>query len=441
MISVFTPCHNPTWLRGCYESLQQQTHKDWEWIIVPNGEQAPAVIELATMFANTDERVRIVPWTGENVGDKVGIGALKRFACDQATGELFLELDHDDKLTSDCMAQVAKAYEAADCGQPIFIWSEDVALEEDGSTCTFGAYWGWAQYKWVYKGKSYAINKAHDITPRSLCEILYCPDHVRVWNRKAYELAGGHDPELPFCDDHLLMIKTYLCGTEFIKLPRPTYIYHRRKNNTCVPNVDAIQALSRKHRDVYLRDLVHEWTRREGLKMYDLGGAHNCPDGYIAIDPHWQPDPKKPERTGLSKSVFEIEFEPNSVGVFRAHDFLEHIPAGQIPALMNKLYDALVPGGWILTQTPSVECPDGRVGRGAFQDPTHCSWWSTNNTWYYTNREQAQYVPEIACRFQSVVLGTFFPSEWHEQHHIPYMRWDACALKHENSYWPGPKLI
>ncbi len=432
LVSVFTPTHNPRFLAECFKSLTMQTHREWEWIIVPNGEGLKAATELAKSFAEQDERVRVFPYAGESKN----IGCLKRMACEVATGELLMEYDHDDTLTRECLAEIVKAYKRVSCGQPVFIYSDDAALNADGTSNLFGTHWGWEHYDWNYRGKSYGINRGFDITPRSLCEILYCPDHVRVWNRIAYERSGGHDPNLPVADDHLLMIKTYLCGAEFVKLAEPVYFYRVRKDNTCVPRVNEIQALSRQHRDIHLRDLIHEWVRRNDYPMYDLGGAHGCPKDYLPIDPHL------PEGVpGLSKSVFEVDFEPNSVAVFRAHDFLEHIPSTQIPALMNKLYDALMPGGWILTQTPSTEDSQGRVGRGADQDPTHVSRWNTNSTWYYTNRNQAQYVPEIRCRFQSVCLGYFFPSKWHEQHRIPYMRWDACALKDGNRHWPGEKLI
>jgi hypothetical protein len=38
-------------------------------------------------------------------------------------------------------------------------------------------------------------------------------------------------------------------------------------------------------------------------------------------------------------------------------------------------------------------------------------------------------VPQIACRFQSSRLVTYFPSEWHEQHHISYVCANLVAIK------------
>ena len=48
--------------------------------------------------------------------------------------------------------------------------------------------------------------------------------------------------------------------------------------------------------------------------------------------------------------------------------------------LMNAIYRALVPGGWVLAATPSTD------GRGAFQDPTHCSFWNVPNSFWYNRK-------------------------------------------------------
>jgi len=92
-------------------------------------------------------------------------------------------------------------------------------------------------------------------------------------------------------------------------------------------------------------------------------------------------------------------------------------------ALMNEIWRVLVDGGWLLSVTPSTD------GRGAFQDPTHCSWWNENSFLYYTHSGYAAYVPEIACRFQRGRLRTVFPSEVHRKMQIPYVWADLTAVK------------
>ena len=73
--------------------------------------------------------------------------------------------------------------------------------------------------------------------------------------------------------------------------------------------------------------------------------------------------------------------------------------------------------------------PAVRLGRGAFQDPTHVSFWNPNSFWYYTRREQAQLVRGITCRFQANRVWQECPTPWHESHDIPYVNADLVALK------------
>ncbi len=85
----------------------------------------------------------------------------------------------------------------------------------------------------------------------------------------------------------------------------------------------------------------------------------------------------------------------------------------------------LAPGGFFLIRVPSTD------GRGAFQDPTHVSFWNQNSFWYYTRAEQARYVAHAGSRgrFQVSKLITFFPSDWHRTHNISYVEAHLIALK------------
>lgn len=435
LVSVFTPSHDPTWLPEVWACLKAQTYENWEWVVVPNGEGMDRVRAVVEQLTEGDPRVVIEP------SDGGGIGFLKRFACEHSHGDLLMEYDHDDLITDDCIEAVVDA--AKKLPKACFIYSDDVTLNEDLTSCCFIKEFGWEHYEWEYKGNTYHVNRQFDVHPRSICEILYAPDHVRVWSREAYKIVGGHNRDLSMCDDHDIMIRTYLAGIPFEHIRRPLYIHRLRKNNTCIPNVGKIQEMSRNNRDKYLHALVKEWCRREKLPMYDLGGAHNCPPGYTPIDM----SPAVLKAGGIQLDVLDggkegglNRFPDNSVGCFRAFDFLEHIPPEKVVFLMNKLYDKLVPGGWLLTMTPAVCDDDGRCGRGAYQDPTHVSFWSSNNTWYFSKKTHAKFVPEIRCRFQTVRLNNGYPSEWHREHLIPYVTWDAAAIK-PGVYWPGPVEI
>jgi SAM-dependent methyltransferase len=59
----------------------------------------------------------------------------------------------------------------------------------------------------------------------------------------------------------------------------------------------------------------------------------------------------------------------------RAHDIFEHLPSKTHP--MNEAWRVLKPGGILDLFIPTTD------GRGAFQDPTHVSFWTPNDLFYY----------------------------------------------------------
>ena len=106
-------------------------------------------------------------------------------------------------------------------------------------------------------------------------------------------------------------------------------------------------------------------------------------------------------------------FGDGEIGAFQAHDALEHL-RDPIHA-MKELHRCLAPQGWLLSQTPSTD------GRGAFQAPTHVSFWNSNSFWYYTRSEQAKFINSPVL-FEANRLKNFFPSEWHREHQIVYLK-------------------
>jgi SAM-dependent methyltransferase len=141
-----------------------------------------------------------------------------------------------------------------------------------------------------------------------------------------------------------------------------------------------------------------------GLKKVDLCGGFGKPEGFLSID-KFNGDIIHDLETG-------IPLQDNSCGIIRAYDALEHIKNSQF--LMSEIHRVLVPGGILLSSTPSTD------GRGAFQDPTHISFWNQNSFWYYTRKQQAQYIHNDKL-FRECKLVTEFPSEWHKENNISYV--------------------
>lgn len=102
----------------------------------------------------------------------------------------------------------------------------------------------------------------------------------------------------------------------------------------------------------------------------DIGCGDSKPDGFIGVD--ICPGAKVDIVADISK---EFPFEDNSVDELRAYDVVEHLP-DRINT-MNEIWRVCKPGARIDILVPSSD------GRGAFQDPTHISFWNINSFKYY----------------------------------------------------------
>jgi predicted SAM-dependent methyltransferase len=68
-------------------------------------------------------------------------------------------------------------------------------------------------------------------------------------------------------------------------------------------------------------------------------------------------------------------WEDSSVSQIFAWDIFEHLPSKL--HTMNEAHRVLMPGGVLDLLVPTTD------GRGAFQDPTHCSFWTPNDLFYF----------------------------------------------------------
>ncbi len=103
----------------------------------------------------------------------------------------------------------------------------------------------------------------------------------------------------------------------------------------------------------------------------DIGCGARKPEGFIGVDIY--PWPGVDIVADLTK-VFP--FPDNTVDEIRAYDCLEHLP--NIIHSMNEIWRICKPGATVDILVPSTD------GRGAFQDPTHVSFWNINSFMYYS---------------------------------------------------------
>ena len=229
-ISVFTPVYNTgrdTLLRT-YRSLTAQTYTDWEWVIADDHSSDAGTLDALRDIAR-DYRVSI-----HNLAKPSGnIGELKGHLCSVATGDIFLELDHDDVLTPDGLMWIADAFHRhPECGVAYTNWSEryenSVLCHDYGSDYAFGygrAHWEThAQRYETFNAEdaSYFVQDAVHINAKTIRHIVGVPNHIRAWTRKAYFDAGGYS-SLHVADDYELLVRLFLT-TRFVLVPKLCYI-------------------------------------------------------------------------------------------------------------------------------------------------------------------------------------------------------------------------
>ena len=95
--SIITPSHKyQSYFNELYISITQQTYENWEWIVYLNGEFKKN--QLSKEILN-DDRVKIYT----NYDGNTNIGYVKNKAFSLGTGDILVEVDHDDILTPDCL--------------------------------------------------------------------------------------------------------------------------------------------------------------------------------------------------------------------------------------------------------------------------------------------------------------------------------------------------
>lgn len=367
-ISIFTPTHNSRFLQELYDSIKDQDF--YEWIVVYNNGAKP--IEF------NDKRVK--PFILEVAPEWVG--PLKKYACKQATGDILLELDSDDLLTPDAVEEVKKAFEDPEIG---FVYSNSIYSTADFKQCeTFSEIYGWKYRNYDYKGNPLKEYVTFEPTPDSISRIWFAPNHLRAFRKSVYDQVEGFNSKMRILDDLDLMCKMYLV-TKFKHIDKGLYIYRVHGENTWIKYNAEIQNNVYRIYDQYIQKLV---MRLDGLKI-DLGGRIDSAIGFKTVD--------LKNADIIADLNKDFPFEDNSVAVIRACDIFEHL---KDPIhTMKECYRVLKPGGWIIGQVPSAD------SRGAFQDPTHISFWNENSFLYYTNHNWARYI-DTPVRFQAPRLYT-----------------------------------
>lgn len=385
--SIITAEHstkNAPYLLELYESIISQTYSNWEWVIYLNNgmlkDNVPSVIRL---------NPKVVIVDGEN---NPNIGFLKNRAFNCGSGDILVEADHDDILIENCLEKLNEAFQDQTIG---FCYSDNAVYHMQDKFVPYNEAYGWKHRMYSWKGKLLFAMNSFKPTSHSVGFIWYAPDHVRAWRKEVYQKIGGHNPDLSICDDHELCIRTYLL-TKMHHIPEVLYIYRITGDNTWLERNQAIQTKTIELFNQYAMQLAEKDADDRKLLKVDIGGGINGRPGYLTVDQ---------QGAIINCNLNEgIPLPDNSVGVLNASHIIEHLHDKN--KTMSEIHRVLAHGGWAFIEVPSTD------GRGAFQDPTHVSYWNQNSFLYYTDGYLANFIRNKTIKFQAFRCETWFPNEW-----------------------------
>ncbi len=227
VFSVFTPTYNSYHkIIRAYNSLKNQTLKDWELIILDDSPDDDHFNFLRELMIN-DSRVRLYR-KSENNGN---IGNVKNEAVGLCRGKYVLEFDHDDEILPFVLNDAATYFDAnPDVG---FIYMDCISLYENGTNHFFGDFickgYG-SYYCQKYNGKWVNVYNTPNINNITLSHLVCCPNHPRIWRKTALIAAGNYSEFLPICDDYEILLRTAIT-TKIAKIHKFGYIQYMNDNN------------------------------------------------------------------------------------------------------------------------------------------------------------------------------------------------------------------
>jgi len=412
--SLITPEHsieNIPFLLELYDSILDQTYENWEWVLYLNGKCKP---ENIPEIIRQDERVKIHVATERSIF----IGHIKNRSFKLGTGDVLVEVDHDDMLTPDCLEELYKVFQDETVG---FAYSDNAVLHMQNNFIPYDSSYGWTYRTYNWKGQELTAMHSWEPSSHALGYIWFSPDHVRAWRTSEYHRIGGYDENYEYCDDHDLCMRTYL-GMKMVRIPKVLYIYRiTGVNNSLTTKNAEIQVKTKELFRERIRILAEKEAKDRGLLCVDIGGGLNPYPGYFTVD-------LRPDADMVYDLNNGIPLKDNSVFVLNASHIIEHLH--DKTKIMSEIHRVLAHGGWAFIDVPSTD------GRGAFQDPTHVSYWNENCFLYYTDSYLANFVDNKSIRFQEYRRETYYPNEWMKNMHSLVTTAWLVAIK-DGPRYPG----
>ena len=247
LITVFTPTYNRAkLLPRLHKSLQEQTNKDFEWVIVDDGSTDNTKEVIEKIIIEQEDNIPIRYFYKENGGKHTAINQGVKLAL----GELFLILDSDDSLPVYSLEKIQTFYNESKAqlnfggGCGLMGHHDGTRIGSGFPSKTLYANTIELRYKYQITGDLLEIFKTDVLKEYPFPEITgerFCPEAL-LWNRIArkYKL---------YCFKEIIYFRDYLDGglTDKIieirmKSPIATTICYGEMLDLHIPIKDRIKA-------------------------------------------------------------------------------------------------------------------------------------------------------------------------------------------------------
>jgi len=246
IVSVIVPCYNHgIYLGECFDSILNQTYKNWECIVIDNG-STDNTKQVTESYVQKDKRFKYI-YTQQK-----GVSFARNLGIKNSTGKYILPVDADDKIAP---LYIEKAVEVLERKENVKLVYCNARL--------FGA----ANKDWILPEFS--------IKNILIENIIFCS---ALFRRKDYDQTTGYNEQMvEGFEDWDFWLDLLKNGWDVVKLPE-IYFFYRIKKDSRNHNLD-VEKQKRLRERIYQnhKELYSEILENAGFvfEFYDLQNKYN----------------------------------------------------------------------------------------------------------------------------------------------------------------------
>ncbi|MGF1569124.1 MAG: glycosyltransferase [Nodosilinea sp.] len=201
LISILMPVYNTPrrFLAAAVDSISQQLYGHWELWIQDDGSTHPETLAYLSALASQDERIHVARFEQNQ-----GISAATNAALGQAQGDFIALMDHDDRLTPDCLAEIVAAYNRHPRADVFY--TDQAGIDEHDRFTKHHYKPDWSP--WMFRGVMFV-------------------GHLLVVRRELALRVGGFDSTFDFVQDFEFMLRVSEHADSIVHVPK--VLYHWRE--------------------------------------------------------------------------------------------------------------------------------------------------------------------------------------------------------------------